>query len=276
MTQAFRSYTVVRGKEPQLRNMVAEVRYQDGQLYLDRCGRLLKELQKAPDWLIATGPTPQATSLWNHHTGTQLTFSMSATSLSLDKANTDEIIEPAEVEEFLQQISAGLVRVLDELEVTEFTRLGYRERYYFPCDTKEEAETWLNNLGLIGCPPGLPKAFGAAVTSVDGAVIMQAQECRYRVGLSVVERPAQIPVGDAVLSAQLSAVHKETKRSLLETMKRKRHRQIDPAFAAVLDVDAYLLEPVEFDVTAFVQEHSQNNLKRFREALPAEPDKKGN
>ena len=51
-------------------------------------------------------------------------------------------------------------------------------------------------------------------------------------------------------------------------MKKKRQRQINSAFAVVLDIDAYLDEPAEPDLAGFVKEHSNTNLNMFRGALP--------
>src|SRR5262245_4350102 len=120
MAKAFSTFTLIRGREPLLRQVACEVRYHDGQLYLDRCGRLLKVLLgKAPEWAAAPGPTPQGTSAYNLRTGAQLGFSMASASLALDKTATDEVIDQAEVDEFLRQVDTAFALVLDELEVTE-------------------------------------------------------------------------------------------------------------------------------------------------------------
>jgi len=55
----------------------------------------------------------------------------------------------------------------------------------------------------------------------------------------------------------------------------KRQRQINSAFAVVLDVDAFLLDPTEPDLRGFVEERARTNLAQFREALPKDTAKKG-
>jgi len=217
MAKSFSAYTLVRGKEPLLRRMLCEVRYEDGQLYLDHCGRLLKRLLKeAPEWVVAPNPTPQATSAYNVRTGTQLAFAMNAASLSLDKTTADDVIGTDELPGFLDQLDTTLDLVLDELEVTEFTRLGYREHYYFPCDNKEESERWLLDLGLVTVAPTLGQAFSATVESVGVAISTQGTDCRYRIGLNTVERSAQVPFGETTLTVQASAVPKGQKKALVE------------------------------------------------------------
>src|SRR5205823_1035418 len=115
-----------------------------------RCGRLLKQLLgQAPEWVVAPEPTPQGTSLFNVRTGAQVGISMGSASLALDRRTADEVIDASELEEFLAQIDSALGLVVDELEVSQFTRVGYREDYYFSCESKEESETWLQGLGVV-------------------------------------------------------------------------------------------------------------------------------
>jgi len=276
MAKAFTTVSLIRGKEPMLRRMVFEVRYDDGQLYLDRCGRLLKELLAgAPDWVVSPTPTPQGTSVFNLRTGMQLGISIASTGLTLDKTGTGEVIDPGEVDSFLAQVEGILTRVLDELEVKQFTRVGYREYFHFPCESKEEAEKWLQELGLVTVTPDLYAAFGGTPDAVGISVVLQAADLRYRIALSGVEQAAQVPVGETILTVQASAVSKDRKKALIETLKKQRQHQVASAFVVALDIDAYLLEPAEPDLLAFAQEQSQSNLKRFREALPKDSARKG-
>src|SRR5262249_52425477 len=135
MAKGCRTVERIHDKEPLLRRIVCEGRYLDGQLYLDHCGRLLKGLpRQTPDWVRGPDPTPRAATLHNLRAGTQLGIRLDATSLSLDRSATDELIDPEEVTDFRQQVEDVLGKVLDELEVTEFNRVGYREQYYFSFD----------------------------------------------------------------------------------------------------------------------------------------------
>src|SRR5262245_755871 len=118
MAKSYTTYTAIRGKEPMLRRILCEVRYSDGQLYLDRTGRLLKRLlADAPEWMFAPTPTPQGTSLYNVKAATNLGFGINSASLTLDKSSSDELIRQEEMQEFLREIDDVLGLVLDELEV---------------------------------------------------------------------------------------------------------------------------------------------------------------
>jgi hypothetical protein len=275
-TKGPRTVELIRGKEPFLRQIVCEVRYLDGQSYLDHCGRILKGLlREAPEWVVAPEPTAKGTTVYNILTGTQLGISMQAASLSLDKSSTDELIDPNEVEKFLHLVDEILGKVLDELEVTEFARIGYREYHHFSFSSKEESEKWLQSLGLVAVSPALYQAFQATPDALGVAVIMQGENCRYRIGLNGIERSAQIPVGDQALNVRASAVPQKQKQVLLEALKMKRQRQISSAFAVVVDVDAFLVDPDEPDLSAFIQEQAKTILPLFRQAVSTQPPQKG-
>lgn len=276
MAKAFTTYTVVQGKEPQLRRMVYEVRYRDGQLYLDRTGRLLKELLKdSPEWVLTSDPTPQGTNLLNIRSGVRIALSLAAASLSLDRTGSDELIEPAEVTEFVDQTESVLERILDEYEVKTLERVGYRENYHFPFASKDESETWLRELGLCSINSDLYRTFGGEPDALGFSIIMKGEDCRYRIALNGVERSAEVPVGDTVLRVRESTTHSNQKKILLEAMKKQRQRQINSAYAVVLDIDAFLVEPEAIDSREFIEKNNRENLSRFRDAIPKSTSKKG-
>jgi hypothetical protein len=275
MSKPFTTVKLLDGKEPLLRQMTCEVRFQDGYLYLDHCGRLLKKLVRdGAEWVVAPDPTPQGTTAFNILAGTVLRFGLRSAVLTLDQTSGDEVISADQSEEFVKQVGAVLEMVIDELEVAELTRVGYREQYYFSFDSKEEAEKWIQGLGLFSVSPSLLQAFQATAEALGAALVVEGQDCRYRIALNGIERAAQIPVGESSVVIQETIATKKQKRVLVEAMKKKRHRQINTAFAAVLDIDAFLLEPAECDLAAFVGERTRTNLQMFRDAV-GKPTQKG-
>jgi hypothetical protein len=76
MSKSFTTVNLLHGKEPILRHMTCEVRY-EGYLYLDHCGRLLKKLVgDGSEWIVAPNPTVQGTTAFNIVTGTSLVFNI--------------------------------------------------------------------------------------------------------------------------------------------------------------------------------------------------------
>src|SRR5437762_807117 len=104
MAKAFTTHHPICGKEPLHRLATCEVKYEDGQAYLDHCGRLLKKLiRHTPSWIVTTDPSPQGTVVFNVVTGLKFACSMVSASLTLDKTTGDEVIEPDEVNGFIDQ-----------------------------------------------------------------------------------------------------------------------------------------------------------------------------
>lgn len=268
MSKSFTSVTLLHGKEPLLRQATCEVRYQRGYLYLDHCGRLLNKLVgDGSVWVISPDPMPQGATAYNILTGTSLRFGSGSTALTMDRTSGDELIAVEEAAEFTKQIGEVLNTILDELEVTEFTRVGYREKYFFSFESKEAAEDWIAQLGLFNVAPALLDAFQAKPDAISMAVNAHGPNCRYRIAIGSLERPAQVPVGDTNVVVQASTASKEQRRILRETLKKQRQRQIDSAFSVMLDIDAFLLEPGECDVAAFASERASTNLPMFRDAV---------
>ena len=107
---------------------------------------------------------------------------------------------------------------------------------------------------------------------------MEGEENSYRIALNGVERPAQVPIGDATLTVRSSGLHQKVDAALKKAIKKQRQKQINPAFAAVLDIDAYRNDPAELDVANFIQECNSNNLGHAfaaSKSVPANKAKKG-
>jgi hypothetical protein len=275
MAKAFSTVKLLKGKEPFLRRMVCEVRFQDGQLYLDHTGRLLKKLVRDPSWVISPDPTTTGTTVFHMIEGLQLSFSLHSVSLDLDRSNSDEVIQSEEAVRYVARAEETLGFVADELEVTEFSRLGFRQWYYFSFDNKEETEQWLRDLRLFSFSPNLAACFDAAPEAMGVSLILQGQACHYRLALNGIERSAQLPMGDTSLNVRASAVSPKQKAVLIQALKKRRQRQINSSFAAVLDIDAYRKEPKELELGQFLRDCLEGNLDRFRNALPKDDGKKG-
>src|SRR5207245_1188461 len=129
--------------------------------------------------------------------------------------------------------------------------------YYVPFDSNDESEKWITELGLFSVSTSLLEAFHATPEALLTALGLQGPDCRYRIALSGIERSAQIPVGESSVVVQTSGMTKKQKPAVLEAMKKKRQRQINSAFAVVLDIDAFLEEPAECDLAAFIEERTR-------------------
>src|SRR5689334_12652187 len=116
MSKSFTTVALLHGKEPLRRHMACEIRYDDGYLYLDHCGRLLKKLVgEGDEWIVVPNPTAQGTTAFNALAGTSLGFGFRSASLTLDRTSADEVIADEEAEAFIKQAGDALGMVIDEL-----------------------------------------------------------------------------------------------------------------------------------------------------------------
>ena len=226
MAKAFSTVKLFKGKEPFLRRMVSEVRFQDGQLYLDHTGRLLKKLVRDAAWVVSPEPTSHGTTVFHLVEALRLSFSMHSASLDLDWSQSDEVIDSEEAVRYLVRAEETLGFIADELEVTEYERLGFRQWYYFSFESKEETEQWLRDLRLFSFSADLAASFGATPEAMGVSLILQGQECHYRIALNGIERSAQLPMGDTSLNVRASAVSQRQKAVLVEALKQRRRKQI--------------------------------------------------
>src|SRR5579872_1204687 len=253
MAKAFTTVKLVKGKEPFLKRLTSEVRFQNGQLYLDHTGRLLKKLLRDPAWVVSPDPTPQGTSVFHVVQGLRLSFSMHAANLDLDRSNSDDVIDYDEAERCIAKAEDTLGFIADELEVTEYERVGFRQWYYFSFDNKEATEQWLSELKLFSISEDITRSFDASPEAAGLSLVLQGQECHYRIVLNGIERSAQLPVGDTSLNVRASAVSNKQKEVLREALKQKRQKQINSLYAALLDIDTYRNRPKELDLSKFLK-----------------------
>lgn len=267
-TEAVRVTHPIRGVAAILKSLIAQIRFEDGQLYLDRCGRMLRQLvvESEGEWTGASA-SPEGTTIANVMSGHRLNFNQEAVSLSLDYSGTSEEITPDALVQFVISAEEIMQWVIDQLEVRQIVRVGFRQRHFFPFDTKEETEQWLMGLGLFNISPSLATAFGGECESVGFRTVLKLHDCWVRLMLGGIERTAEIPAGDAVINIRKSTASKNNKKLLLEAMKQKRARQINPAFFVDYDLDSYLVEPQSYNLKLFFSEHAQSGLERLRSAL---------
>jgi hypothetical protein len=267
---------LIKGKEPLLRRVVCEVRFRDGHLYLDHCGRLLKKLvNSSPEWILGNEATPGGAQAFQMASGSALAFSRHSTSLSMDYTTADETIEDTQVEQFAEVADDAFGLIFDELEVKEWSRIGYRESYHFSCESKAEAFRWLTELGLVTVSATLPGSFQGTPQAIELSFELEGTDCSYRIGLGGIERAAQVPIGDATLTVRPSLLPEKQKDVLKQKLKQQRQRQINAAFAALIDIDAYRENPVEVEPGSFIRECNTENLHRVRAAIPTTNNKKG-
>ena len=230
----------IRGKVPVLKTAVCAVEYDSGELYYDRMGRVVRQLSKdGRGWLREAAFTGKQTQVLNAAENLILTVTPSGTTMTLGTENHPEGLESEDIARLAAQSAFALGVVVDELEIPHFQRIDYRERYSFACSSVEETENWVKELGLLRVDEALYANFGRHY-AMRWTISFVGVECRYHLELTGTERSAKVPVGPSEIRFKHSRAAHLDRHELLRLMTARRDQQLDPEYAAILDISAFL------------------------------------
>jgi hypothetical protein len=244
---------LLNGKEPLLRQIVFDVRYHYGYNYLDRSGKILNRVsQQHDEWVIGNQVNAQNATLYSMKNGCRSVINPFSCSLSIDRINSENILVEEDIDDFAIQSEEMLSVVSDELGLTEFSRIGFRAWYYFPCDTAIDADIWIRDLGILGLAPDLTSTYGGDLESMSLAVVIAGQDHRIRIGFDSVEMSAHVHTGPEIISIKASKLREGQKDFLRKQLKERRRLEINAKYAAVIDFDAFHDDPVSIEPRDFI------------------------
>lgn len=259
----------IAGKEPIRKHATCGIEYFHGELYFDRMGRVARMLAKAArGWVGDLAVSNGQSQLLNPQHNLQLAVSPGAAVISSTTDDEPREIEDDAINRLAEEAEFAFAIIVDEFELAQFHRVGYREHFAFACESIEETQRWQNDLGLLPAPASMLDAFGK-LYATSWAAVFESEECRYRIELKGIERNASVPIGSANLEFKYSRAKHLNRKEYLDLMKSKRSRQLDPYYAAVLDIEAFLWDSQDsdFGIREFVLRHMNTNLDLFRKCL---------
>jgi hypothetical protein len=211
-------------------------------------------MRDLPEWLQkGGGPNPETAALVSVRTGCNFAFSHHKLDLSIQQPSGGEPLADSDISEFVEQTELLTRIVIDHLGLSEFKRIGFRMWYLFACDSQEEAEKWILDLGFYDVTAKSSAAFNGEVEITNFTVVLACQDRKYRIALNSVENQAQLNLGKEILSVRASSLPKDQKEMLLKQMKVKHRMLVNPEFAAMIDVDASQEDPISVDPTDFIK-----------------------
>ena len=254
---------------------IFQLTFQYGHLYLDRCGRILREILKDhPEWVVADAPNPQKSSLISSDNGCAFNFGISSIDLSLRRdAESDPITDDA-LKLFFRQIEDMSAIVTDRLEITELSRVGFRLVFCFPVDSKPEAEQWGKKRNAWSIDARLKGLLGGEIKSESMIIEFECDDRNYRLAVQPGERPESRNFGGRKHLVRPKSLSKAQRSHLASNEKKKytdevirvakvsRISQWSKPNVAIVDVDASLEEPdLEIRPEDFARTSSESILK---------------
>ena len=274
-----RGVRVINGKEPLLRQVVFEVRYNYGYNYLDRCGKILNRISREHgEWVVGNQINPQNAPLYSLRNQCKLVFGPLAINFDLNRTNSESIIFDEDINDFAVQCEEMTTIITDELELKEFTRTGFRAWYHFPFETKLEADQWLKELGIVSLSSELVSQYGGEFQSMALAVFISGKEHRFRIGFEAVETNTNFQTGPEMVSLRTSMLRGASRDYLRQHLKDRRRLQINTKYAAVVDFDSFQEDPFSIDPRDFITRNFSLFLDRMYDvqaSIKKNADKKG-
>ena len=256
----------IKGKSSNLQKIVFEIRYLQGFVYLDKCGRTINEILEAyPEWVVKNIPDAQATGLTSLVNGCQFNFSSLKMDFSMEQGIGGTEVRSDELEHFIKQIEFVSTLVMESLDLKKFTRVGVRTWNIFPCTSELESKEWIQNLGLFIAPSNLLNAFNGTLDTVSITAVIKGEDRNFRIEIGAVERQAQFDAGQEILSIKASAQPKNQKDILVKQMKAKRRMFANPEFASLIDIDTFQ----EFPIIIKPRDFIESSIQKAEEGLVA-------
>lgn len=257
----------IAGKTSLYHKLVFEVRYEYGLVYLDRCGTTANRIMAThPDWIIQEeAVNPQNAPLINVRTGTQFNFGTLKYDFSLGQPiNKDAALTKDDINQFVSQVEAVSQIVHEELGLKKFVRKGFRVWFLFGTESQADSQNWISSLGAFRVAPDFSKAFQGDIESEGHVAVISASDRKFRISLNAVERLEHLDLGSEVLKTLPRKLPKQQREVLLQQFKAKKRLLANPEFAVMIDVDAYVEEPIEIAPGDFICQ----SLSAIEEKLP--------
>ncbi len=255
------------GRPALYHKLVYEVRYEHGFVYLDRCGTTANRIaQNYPEWIInPQNINPQQAPLVHALTGIQFSFGPLKYDFSLDqRINSDDPLSNQDVGDFVREAEAVSSIVNEELELSKFTREGFRVWYVFPTDSEDDSRDWICRFKGVSIQEQMASAFRGKLESLAYTIVIESEERKFRISVNGVERTEKLDVGSELLRQLPRNLPKGQRKLLLDQLKAKRRLLLNPQSAVMIDIDAYIEDPIEIAPTDFMSE----SLKTIEKALP--------
>jgi hypothetical protein len=224
---------------------VFELRYRYGFAYLDRCGRVTNAiLRDKPEWILGnTSPNPQNAPLINTTNNCRFNFSALKIDFGIEQGVGEEALSEENLTEFVQQVDELTQLVIGELDLSEFSRIGFRVWYLFECTDTPEAEEWLAKLGLCSVSAKLLSAFEGELEAASMAFVIESKDRKFRIALGSIERTIPLNLGGEILNVPARSLPKGQREHFIKQVKLKKRLAHNPQFAAMIDIDAFQDEP---------------------------------
>lgn len=259
----------IQGRQSICHKIAYEVQYKHGYTYLDRCGNMINKIQEnAEEWMLPGGEdvSPQNATMVSLRNSAKFNFSSTRYNLIMDQPiGAGKDIDDKDINEFIGQAEFVSSIVNEMLNLKDFVRVGFRIWYLFGSKDKNDSTTWISNLlKEMSIDESITKGFGGTIDAKNYVAVIASHDRKFRMSITGVESNTQLDIGDGLLGIRASQLSKGQDKFLAKQLKERKRILMSPQFAAMIDVDSFVEEPIDVNAKDYILE----SLKQIQESLP--------
>ncbi len=249
---------------------IFELRYECGELYWDRCGRVARTLAALKGWAV------QSVDLNGCHIRNEdqnLVFTYSPTKLDLTQSQSQDVSELLPHGGFAAIAEEFSEIVVRTLEVNSFPRIGFRLYTLYGTESVEDASSRIGRMSFFSPCKALTDL--GELSHVSHTVVIARSKYMVRVAATPFEQ--QIQLAPSVIADARKDAHKhwkDQKKVLIQKMKAQKAIKAFPPLGIMIDMDAYIEEvpyPEQVSSRTFIEEAAKD-FDVIREAILLEED----
>jgi len=233
--------TVVDLKTEVIHRFVFELRYEFGQIYWDRAGRIAKAiLGQQEEWDFNAIDINRCQLV---RRSANLAFSFGHEKLDLAQTQSVDVEELLPVHEFATVAENATNIVVENLEVESFPRIGFRAWHLYPATDRDESHRFVKNLRLFKLHPAATESLGNT-SEISYRLVVDRRTHMLRIAIAPFEQQVDLP--PSVLRAAKVDAKKCShgqRRVLIDKLKAEKKIKHYPQFGLLLDLDAYMEDP---------------------------------
>lgn len=244
--------TIVDLKTGIIHRYIYELRFDFGQIYWDRAGRIAKKiLGEQENWDFERLDI-------SHCQLTQrdlnLTFNFGPTKLDLSQTQNAEVASLVSVGDFGKLAETLTFAVVETLELEYFPRIGFRVWELYPSVDREESYGMVQDLRLFTADPALSSVIGE-ISEVSHRLVVDRLKHMLRVAVAPFEQQVDLPPS-LIRATKLKAYKQATespgergpgidkrRQVLIDKLKSQKRVEHYPQYGVLLDLDAYIEDP---------------------------------
>jgi len=260
--------TVVDLRTEVIHRYVFELRYDFGQVYWDRAGRISKAiLAEQEEWDFNKIDLNGCQLV---HRSANLAFNFGYEKLDLAQTQSADVEELLPIHKFATIAENAASIVAEHLEIDSFPRIGFRAWLLYPAADRDESHHFVHNLKVFTIDSAATQSLGNP-SEISHRLVIERPSHMLRIAVAPFEQQVDIP--PSVLRAARARARDSShgqRQVLIDKLKAEKRIGHYPQFGLLLDFDAYIEDPPypdELPVSDFISNSFEDFQKTKKVVL---------